>query len=357
MARASAGGVHLRGSRGRAFVGSLALATAVGATAGCQTPAPPSPSASVSPAPVWPPGAGPARIRWLAEVRGPADLGIQPGRLTRLWRWISGSETPRLVRPHGVAVDARGRLWVADPGARLVHVFDPVRRKYTTIPKRGDAPLLSPVAVTHDGRGTAYVTDSAAGLIRRFDPDGRALGDWGRGELVRPTGAAFDSQAGLLWVVDTGSHKLVVYDEQGHIDRNVGERGSGVGRFNFPTHLTIDPGGRLFVTDTLNFRVQVLSPMGEPLFAFGEAGDGPGALSKPKGVALDRDGHVYVVDGMFDNVQIFDQEGRVLLHFGERGAGPGQFWLPAGLCIAAGSRIYVADGYNQRVQVFEYLGE
>jgi DNA-binding beta-propeller fold protein YncE len=340
-----------------AGLGALALALVLALELGCQT-SDPLDGEPATAAPVWPPAPARARIRFVTAIAEPADLGIRPGLLRRLWGWIAGSEEEHLVRPHGLALDARGRLWVVDPGARRVHVFDAVRRRHMSLPREGAPPFVSPIAVTHDARGTAYVSDSAARRIRRFSPDGEDLGDWDGGSaLVRPTGVAFDERTGLLWVADTGSHRLLGLDARGAIRRSIGGRGSGHGRFNFPTHVTIDPAGRFVVTDTLNFRVQILSPEGEFLAELGELGDGPGSLSKPKGVALDRDGHVYVVDAMFGNVQIFDEQGRVLLYFGSQGAGPGEFWLPAGVCIGGGDRIYVADAYNQRVQVFEYLGE
>ncbi len=306
---------------------------------------------------VWPRGPSQARIRWVSEIKGPADLGIRNGVVRRLLNWLSGKEPPRMVRPHDVDVDVRGRLWVTDPGARCIHVFDLKGGRYQVLPKRSRDKILSPIAVTHDTAGTAYVSDSALGVILRFDGRGNMLPSWDAGgELVRPTGVAFDPEGGLLWVVDSGAHHLVALDKKGAVARVVGSRGEGPGKFNYPTHLSIDGAGRLYVTDTLNFRIQVLSSLGVPLSTLGRAGDGPGALFRPKGVDVDSDGHIYVVDALFENVQIFDDQGRLLLYFGDPGAGAGQFWLPAGLHVANGRRIYVADGYNKRVQVFEYLG-
>ena len=320
----------------------------------CQTPSP----AQEAAGPRWPAEPATARIRWVTEIRQPADMGIRPGWLRRLWDWVAGHEEARMIRPHGVAVDAGGRLWVTDPGARRVHVFDPVKGQYKSLPGEDVDPFGSPIGVTHDPAGVAYVSDSARNLIRRFAPDGAHLGDWDAGgALARPTGVAFDERTGLLWVADTGSHRLLGLDSEGRIRRYIGDRGKEHGLFNFPTHVTIGPSGRMVVTDTLNFRVQIFSPEGEPLAALGEVGDGPGSLSRPKGVALDGEGHIYVVDALFDNIQIFDERGRLLLFFGDHGAGPGEFWLPAGMCIVGGDRIYVADAYNQRVQVFEYLAQ
>ncbi|MBW2245096.1 MAG: hypothetical protein JRH01_24210, partial [Deltaproteobacteria bacterium] len=100
----------------------LALAIGLVCAAGCQTTAPAEESVVVAPS--WPREPSVARVRWVSEIRGPADLGIRPGLLRRLWNWVAGEQSPSLVRPHGLAMDPEGRLWVADPGARRVHVFD-----------------------------------------------------------------------------------------------------------------------------------------------------------------------------------------------------------------------------------------
>ena len=344
--------------RRRALGSLLALLLAALAGAGCQTPTSGGQEVSAASQQVWPEAPAKARIRYQAEIRGPIDLGIRSNLFRRFWSWISGRSAPRLVRPSGLSRDGAGRLWVTDPGAQQVHVFDVDRGRYLALPKRGDPPIVSPIAVVHDPRDIAYVSDSARGVIRRFDSDGESLEAWDAGgQLTRPTGLAFDPASNLLWVVDTGEHHLVALNAEGEIARTIGERGSAPGEFNFPTYLALTPAGQLLISDTLNFRVQLVETSGEVLATFGGLGDGPGALSKPKGVAMDGDGHVYVVDALFDNVQIFDEGGRLLLHFGDHGSAPGSFWLPAGLLMVDGRRLYVADSYNQRIQVFDYLGE
>ena len=186
----------------------------------------------------WPAAPAAARIRYVGELRSPLDLGIRPNWFRRLWNRVVGKNTPRLVRPHGLAVDARERLWVTDPGARRVHVFDPQGHRYRALPRKGDPPLLSPIAVAFDAAGVAYVSDSALRVVRRFDADGRALGAWNaQGRLIRPTGLAFDRERSLLWVVDTGAHHLLALDAGGRVARVVGARGTEPGRFNLPTPL------------------------------------------------------------------------------------------------------------------------
>lgn len=348
---------HCRWGRGRSHRLAVAMAVCVVVLpGGCGPTLVARQADAVAPTLVWPREPSQAKIRWLAEIGGPEDVGVRPGVVRRVWNWVSGKRTPHLLRPHGVAIDPSGRLWVTDPGAGRVHVFDLDGGAYQVLPKRSGQSMRSPIGVTHDAGGTAYVSDSVLGVILRFDSRGRMLASWGDGRLVRPTGIHFEPNTGLLWVVDTGAHRLFAFDRKGGVRHSVGGRGDKPGQFNFPTHLTADRAGRLYVVDTLNFRVQILSSAGDPISSFGHAGDGPGALSRPKGIGIDGDGHVYVVDALFDNIQIFDGSGRLLLYFGDPGSSPGQFWLPGGLCISADNRIYVADAYNRRIQVFEYLG-
>ncbi len=315
-------------------------------------------SAAVLQARRWPPEPAVARILWQGEIRGPISFEKPPGWFKRVLQWVTGREPFEMVRAHGVAMDDVDRLWVTDPGAQRIYIFDINNGRHKVLPLKGDPPVLSPIALTHDTQGVAYVSDSREGTIRRFDAEGHSLEPWGGEDaLVRPTGLVFDRQNSLLWVVDTGGHRILAFDTQGQVVRSLGERGNAAGQFNFPTHLTIDDQGRLLVTDTANFRVQILAQDGTPLATMGRAGNGPGSMAKAKGVATDTEGHIYVVDALFANVQIFDDEGRLLLYFGEHGSGVGEFWLPAGIYISRDDRIYVVDAFNQRIQIFQYVRE
>lgn len=294
------------------------------------------------------------RIRYVRSLRTPADAGIRAGRLRRMLAALAGASTPRIVRPSGVAVDG-GVTAIADAAAGVVHVLD-AGAGYRAIRKVGQRRLLAPTAVAVAGE-TLYITDSTARLAVRVATDGRFLGHLGApGELSRPTGIAVDARRGRVYVTDTGSHQLVVYDPSGRRLRTVGERGRGPGQFNYPTHVAVGPDGEVAVSDALNFRVQIFTPALEFHHAIGAAGDGPGSFARPKGVAFDSDRHLYVADALFDNIQIFDAGGRLLLAFGSTGVGPGEFRMPTALCIDAHDRVLVADYLGARVAIFDYLG-
>jgi DNA-binding beta-propeller fold protein YncE len=268
-----------------------------------------------------------------------------------------------LVRPYGIVTDSHGRVIVTDPGAQGVHIFDFAQQKYKFIErrdKRKDA-MLAPQCVAVDAQDNIYVTDSESGKIFVFDAGGkyqRAIGSLkgGEGYFKRPTGIAVDSGEQRIYVTDTLRNQIFVLDMQGSILKTLGQTGVREGEFNFPTELHLD-GPNLLVVDAMNFRVQEIDRSGQFQYAVGTIGDGMGAMFRPKGVGIDSEGHLYVVEGAAGMVQVFNREGQLLYYFGQKGAGFAEFRLPAGLYIDREDRIFVVDSYNARVQVFRYYGQ
>jgi sugar lactone lactonase YvrE len=304
---------------------------------------------------VWPGPPLEPRIQWVREIRTPQDAGAARGFWQRLGRFIGGEAETGIVRPYGVFLDDRDRLFIVDTGAALVHLMDTETGRYTMIAGENDNAFRTPIAITEDDDENVYITDADAGTIFRYNLKEGVLRRFTTFKLERPTGLAFSRAKRLLYVTDTGAHQIVALDLAGKERFRFGARGAAPGQFNYPTDLCVDKIGRVIVTDALNFRIQIFSPEGSLLDAFGEAGDTSGSFAKPKGVALDSEGHIYVCDALFDSVQIFDDRGRLLLGFGDSGSKQGQLWMPSGIYIDRNDYIYVADSYNQRVQVFRYL--
>lgn len=267
-----------------------------------------------------------------------------------------------LVNPYSIVTDSRGRIIVTDPGAHGVHIFDFNQQKYKFLSRRDTDknPLLMPQCVAVDAEDNLYVTDSQSGKVFVFDASGkyrRAIGSLkgGEGYFKRPTGIAVDSAAQHIYVTDTLRNKIFMMDMQGSVLKIIGKAGTGDGDFNYPTELRLN-GSDLVVVDAMNFRVQVLDREGMFRYAIGKPGDGTGWMFRPKGIGFDSENHLYVVDGLWGVVQVFDREGRLLYYFGGKGTGAGEFQLPAGLQIDRQDRIYVVDSFNRRVQVFHYYG-
>jgi DNA-binding beta-propeller fold protein YncE len=290
------------------------------------------------------------------------EVKLKRGFWTRVLDIVAGAPDYHfLVRPYSVVTDSQGRIIVTDPDAMGVHIFDFGKQKYKFLSREGGKdPLRSPQCVAVDAQDNIYVTDSETGKIFVYDANAkfrRVIGSLkgGEGYFKRPTGIAVDSAAQRIFVSDTLRHKVFVLDMQGNVVQAIGKRGMAPGEFNFPTELRL-VSGELLVVDAMNFRVQALDTSGQVLYQIGRIGEINGTMFRPKGVGRDSEGNLYVVDGMFDTVQAFNRKGELLFYFGQSGDGPEEFQLPAGLTIDRSDRIYVADSYNHRVQIFRYSG-
>jgi DNA-binding beta-propeller fold protein YncE len=292
------------------------------------------------------------------------EVKLKKGVFTKLFEVVVGApDYHTMVRPYDITTDSKGRIIITDPGAHGVHIFDFGKQKYRFF-SRWDTeknPMLSPQCVAVDGADNIYVTDSDSGKIFVFDPNGkyqRAIGSlkYGEGYFKRPTGIAIDSAAQRIYVTDTLRNQIFVMDMQGSVLKRIGSAGTGNLEFNYPTELYLH-GDDLAVVDAMNFRVQVLNKSGEYQYSIGKIGDGVGAMFRPKGISFDSEGHLYIVDGMWSVVQVFNREGQLLYYFGGPGSQPATFQLPTGLHIDGQDRIFVVDSFNARVQIFHYYGQ
>lgn len=338
---------------GYRFAGVLGLALAVLTLAAC-APAPIKPEDELPP--IWPDEIdAPPRVTFVKSFSRPEEFGIAKGIFQRLADALFGASESRLIRPMAVvAVD--GVVYVADPGAKGVHRFDPATEDYALIAAEGDVGLPSPVGLALGKAGEVYVTDSELAQVLIIRPGAKVAVPLALPPMSQPTGIAFDPSTGRLIVVDTTEHRVKIFNPDGTLHHSFGQRGVGEGEFNYPTLLWRDAQGKLYVTDSLNFRVQTFDAQGQFLRQFGQLGDGSGDNMRQKGVATDSYGHVYIVDALFNAIQIFDFRGQLLLSLGSLGSDRGEFWLPVGIFIGADDMIYIADSYNQRIQILRYIG-
>jgi DNA-binding beta-propeller fold protein YncE len=357
----------LRASRQRR---ALLSALTVGALlAGCAASSP-SPlhfdsarAADAKPA-VWPSPPETPRYAWAGELVG--EVNFKPteeqGGLKGLLHWLAGmilgeSQPVQVQRPQSGAVDVDGRIYVTDAANSAVFVFDTVAGELLVWDKaEGLVNFVSPVGVAVGPDGELLVADSQLGIVARLDASGHARRGIGRGVLKRPTGLAYDPVGKRIFVSDTGTHDIKVFDSQGRLMKTIGRRGEGEGEFNFPTHLAFAR-GELYVTDTMNSRIQVLSEDGAVTrLRFGSRGLNVGDLVRPKGVAVDAEGNIYVIESYYDHLLVFNRRGELLLGIGGGGKDIGKFDLPAGVWVDSRNRIFVADMFNGRVAVFQFLG-
>jgi hypothetical protein len=165
-----------------------------------------------------------------------------------------------LSRPAGLALDARGRLAVAQPAAHKVTVFDADGTRHE-LGKNGAGPgeFNFPTAVAFGADGSLWVNDALNFRVQRFDAALAHVASFGQrgdapGFFARARGLAVAGD-GAVYVADALFDVVQVFDPQGGLLLVVGGDGHGPGEFWMPGGLAVD-GRRLVVADTENKRLQ-----------------------------------------------------------------------------------------------------
>jgi sugar lactone lactonase YvrE len=73
---------------------------------------------------------------------------------------------------------------------------------------------------------------------------------------------------GLVYISDSGNHRIQVFDRTGNHVKTLGSRGNGPGDLFQPRALAIDNDNNILVADSSNRRIQALGTRGNYLFSF-----------------------------------------------------------------------------------------
>jgi len=270
-------------------------------------------------------------------------------------QWGShGSQKGQFIEPRDVAVDASGRVYVADTGNHRVQVFDGEGQWLQTW-SGGDRAFVEPLAIAMDSRGDVLVLDSHTNWIQRFDAEGHYLGRLGgpSAGFFRARELAVDGQDNV-YVADTGFSHIIKYSPDGIQLKVLGARGSGEGKLTEPVGLAIDANGDIYVADVGNRRIQRLDVLGRYLGSWPIA---PSESVNGTHLVLGDDGLVYATEPARQRFVVFTKEGKMVGTWGQGGQGSGQFDRPTGFALDGQGYLYVADTYNHRVQKWKMADE
>jgi DNA-binding beta-propeller fold protein YncE len=262
-----------------------------------------------------------------------------------------------LLAPRYVTTDSKGRAIVSDPAAQSVHVLDG-ENPFRIVAGRGHR-LQSVGAVAVDKFDNIYVADPQAGVVIVFDSVGRFVREIGRisadeGLFHETAAIAVDRQRHLLYVADTSRDLLMVLNADGNVLQRAGGRRLESGAtFSHPVAVTVKH-DRIVVLDLGGARVQIFDLRWKLLQSFETklvAG-----YSTELGLDIDLELNVYVSNIGGKNLRIFEQHGSLVGEFGAAGVRRGEFGTPAAIWIDADNRLYVAERHNRRVQLFQISG-
>lgn len=184
---------------------------------------------------------------------------------------------------------------------------------------------------------------------------------FGQGTLNRPHALALGPD-GLIYVADTGNHRIAVFDQEGALIRTFGSYGAAPApmAFNEPWGIAVGPDGTVYIADTWHQRIVACTSTGQYLREWGSEGLGEAGneygFYGPRAVAVDAQGLVYVADTGNKRIMVYDSQGTFIRQIGAGGTLEGQLDEPVGLAISPDGLLYVADTWNQRIQIFTREG-
>ncbi len=166
-----------------------------------------------------------------------------------------------------------------------------------------------------DAKGQIWLATRAEVPVQVFDANGQFVRAWGKGLLHTSHFIRIDHE-GMIWLADVTQHVVFRCTPEGQVLLQIGtpnEPGCDETHLNLPTDMAISPSGDVFVADGYgNARIAHFDRQGKFVKQWGKVGTGPGEFSFPHSIVMDSQGRLYVADRNNNRIQVFDQNGQFL---------------------------------------------
>lgn len=212
---------------------------------------------------------------------------------TLLAQWGAGM----FIMPHGISIDADGKVWITDVAHEQVFRFSPEGQQELVIGTRGetaqDAPHFGrPADVAFLGNRVLVADGYVNTRVAEFSPQGKFIRDWGEFKVAHAV--AVDETR--IYVADRENARIQIFDHAGKLTES---RVSPAGNHTY----SLKPlgGGRLLAVegrdgaDRKGAIIRVYGADGTVEGSFDISLPGKDA-SLGHDLAIGPDGHIYVTD-------------------------------------------------------------
>ena len=306
--------------------------------------------------------------------------------------------------PAGIAVDADGNLYIAEPINNRVLKVDALTNIIATVAGNGQsgfsgdggpaiaAEMIAPRALAVDASRNLYIVDSGNDRVRRVDRATQIITTYvGRGSPffdgdggpaiaagISPRDIAFDG-SGNMYIADTPNNRIRRVDAVTRTISTIagggtpgfsGDNGpAGDAAINFPLGVAADATGSVYIADWQNHRIRKIDS-GTKLMTT-VAGNGSGASSgdngpataagtDPYAVAVDGAGNLFITETADNRIRYVDAATKTITTvvgtgtYGFSGDGgpsaAAQIASPLYVTTDGSRNVYVDDGGNQRIR-------
>ncbi len=168
--------------------------------------------------------------------------------------------------PRGIAVDAQGRVFVADTGNKRILVYDSDGNFILQIGSEGLSigQFEEPVGLSIDPRGYLFVADTWNQRIQVFAPseDSSTFSPFLQWDVSGWYGESLDNKPylttdnhGHIFVTDPETYRVLEFSTNGEFIRTWGDYGIDAGNFGLAAAVAVDSEGRVWVSDAANNRL------------------------------------------------------------------------------------------------------
>jgi sugar lactone lactonase YvrE len=205
---------------------------------------------------------------WATDVGGHVVVKLNPqgqvlltlGTKGEAGEWNEATQSHRLNQPNDVAIAPSGDIFVVQghtPGAMgdpRVLKFDKSGKFIKSWGGKGKGPGQFDVAhgIAIDAKGLLWVADRENQRIQIFDADGKYIRELKYAGL--PCSLAIGDQ--YIYMVNGFAGQLLRLDLQGKVLAATGKVGTGVGEFGEAHFVAVSPKGEIYVADSVNAAVQ-----------------------------------------------------------------------------------------------------